>query len=124
MFIYRQEQAGATNFDGSTAALGLLDFTTRYNFDNVLSIVPRLYSVSISSTAALDIIIRLSEPGGSATSRLTLANRTTVLDFDDACAAGRPVPRDGNTIYQLTFVTANKTAAATVTAFWGVEAMP
>ena len=128
MILYAQTLLAAVQFDGLTAATGLLDFTASYSFVGLpTDVVPVIYSISYDGrvTTTGTFQASLIRPGGPATMQSRIADLDNLLSFDTACAKGRAVQREGTSaapvIWNLVLLTLAKAADASVNVLWRPE---
>lgn len=121
MIVSRQTVAGAAQFTGAVGA-GLLTWITDYGFlaqsRNVTAGILG-YAYDGTGGAAHTGTLVLRRPGGAATERAVLENRTNIVTFTQICSGeGLIVPREPAQVWELAFVTVGKAADATLTVWW------
>ena len=120
MIVSRQTVAGAAQFTGAVGA-GLLTWITDYGFlTKSRNITAGILGYSYDSTGAAHTgTLVLRRPGGAATERAILENRTNITDFTQICSGeGLIVPREPTQVWELAFVTVGKANTATLTVWW------
>lgn len=126
MIIDIQTVAGAAQFTGAVGA-GLVTWITGYGF---LTKGPNLtagilgYSYDAGGVAHTGTLV-LRRPGGAATERVVMEDRTNITNFAEICSGdGLIVPRSRTQIWELAFVTVAKAATGTLTVWWGPRRCP